>query len=272
MRPIPRIGQVGQRGRREHLDGRKRIGRPGSAAVNSPSCERDQDQPWPELVSVGRSGREEPGKIGGVELDPAQVIRLEVGGGIARLGADDVPRVDADNIARPVQLDIHCRGWVPATAPFAESVTCTRQAGAGAQLAAVVRSVQGRLRYRGASRPGNDNVRGACSCGHLVESSRFADCRRPRDWPRDGYQAPRAPGSRWRRGRRDIRAHGKIGRAGDHVALLRCRNRRCGRRGAVFRQAGVIHRRDIPGALLDQRRVDVRGHQVGARRPRVTHR
>jgi hypothetical protein len=47
------------------------------------------------------------GARGSVELDGREVVRLEVGRQVARLGADDLALVDADDIARPVELERH---------------------------------------------------------------------------------------------------------------------------------------------------------------------
>ncbi len=68
--------------------------------------QNDQRDPGMKPVAIGRRGREEPGKVGRVEFDSAEIIRLEVNGELAWLGADHHARIDARHIARPEHLHV----------------------------------------------------------------------------------------------------------------------------------------------------------------------
>src|SRR5688500_6038598 len=61
--------------------------------------------PRTEAVFVRRSGCIAPREILVVKLDGGQIIRLEIGDPVARLGADDGAAFDAGDVARPVQAD-----------------------------------------------------------------------------------------------------------------------------------------------------------------------
>ena len=57
------------------------------------------------VAASGPTRRVAPRKILVVELDEGEVVRLEVGDPVARLGAHDVLRIDADHVARADQLE-----------------------------------------------------------------------------------------------------------------------------------------------------------------------
>ena len=91
------------------IDHRQRIGRDRKER-EFVGLEHDQRKPRPQAIVLRRGGREEPGEVGRVEFDAAEIVRLEVDGEVARLGADDVPRIDADDVAGPEHLDRQRRG------------------------------------------------------------------------------------------------------------------------------------------------------------------
>src|SRR5262249_10051378 len=49
---------------------------------------------------VGAGGREEPGEVRAIELDCGKVVRLEIRGAWPRIHANDLVRVDADDVER----------------------------------------------------------------------------------------------------------------------------------------------------------------------------
>ena len=62
------------------------------------------------LIGTGFRWNKQPGKIRAVEFDAGkQIIRI-VGRKRARLGADDLPRIDRGDIGRSVELDVRRRG------------------------------------------------------------------------------------------------------------------------------------------------------------------
>src|SRR5437667_5646181 len=72
--------------------------------------QHDERQPRPQLVVLWSRRRDEPGEIRRVEFDTAQIVRLEINCEIARLSANDVPRIDSNYIARAEHLNFHRRG------------------------------------------------------------------------------------------------------------------------------------------------------------------
>ncbi len=106
VRPRPQLVGRRQRRRRSDRDRRQRParnGRFGELAL----LQHDEREPRlePPGRGVGRVGRVPPRKVLVVELDRGEVVRLEVRDPVARLGAQDRPRVDTDHVAGPVQGD-----------------------------------------------------------------------------------------------------------------------------------------------------------------------
>ena len=106
--PVPGVVERLQRAHVLHVDGGQRVGRHARRGVLA-RLEHDQRDERAEPAAVRERGGEQPGKVGVVELDAGQVVRLEVHGLVARLGPDDVPGIDADDVAGPVQVDGHLR-------------------------------------------------------------------------------------------------------------------------------------------------------------------
>ena len=108
VRPVPRVIERLQRGHDLNVDRRQRVRRHARRGELA-GLENDQRDERPQPVAIGPRWREQPGEIRVVELDPGQVVRLEIHGLIARLGPDDVPRIDADHVARAIQVHGHLR-------------------------------------------------------------------------------------------------------------------------------------------------------------------
>ena len=103
MRPVPRVGERLQGRECGDVDGRDRARRAWHLGVLS-GGERDQHQPGPDPVPGDGRRREQPGEVGFVELDRGQVVRLEVRRVLPRLGAYDVPGVEAEHVTWPIGL------------------------------------------------------------------------------------------------------------------------------------------------------------------------
>ena len=70
-----------------------------------PVAHDDEDEPRPQVAGARHSGRrEEPRQLGLVEVDRRQVVRLDVRRAWARDRAHDHGRVEADHVARAVEL------------------------------------------------------------------------------------------------------------------------------------------------------------------------
>ena len=67
--------------------------------------EDDEGQPRQQPPVRGRHRRVAPRKVGRVELDRREVVRLDVGRARGRVGADDLVGVEPDDVGGPVELD-----------------------------------------------------------------------------------------------------------------------------------------------------------------------
>ena len=71
------------------------------------AVDHHQHQPGAQMIARSAiAGRQQPGKIRRVEIDDRQIIRLEVGDVGLGVGAHHQARVDADDVARPVQAQV----------------------------------------------------------------------------------------------------------------------------------------------------------------------
>ena len=102
--PVPGLGEVGKNVDARNLDGGEHAGR-RRHRFELVRLQGDQGDPGPQAVALGRGGGEEPGQVRRIELDAAEVVGLEVGGEVARLGADDVLENDAGDVAGAGDLD-----------------------------------------------------------------------------------------------------------------------------------------------------------------------
>ncbi len=110
MGPRPRVGQVGQVACVVHGD--RRQGFPFRRARVLVIGEHHENQPWPHSRRraahvLGRRHREQPGEVGVVELHAGEVVGLECLCAVFGIAPDDVAGIDADHVARAVQLDLH---------------------------------------------------------------------------------------------------------------------------------------------------------------------
>ena len=116
VRPRPRLGEVGQLGRRARRAAAAAAR--GSSAATTSSLGRTTTS-----TSHGRSrpfvpaaaGVKSHGKSGDVELDAGEVVRLEVGRACERVGAEDGARVDPDDVAGAVDAQRHVDARVSLT-------------------------------------------------------------------------------------------------------------------------------------------------------------
>ena len=124
MRPQPGLVQIRQldrgvgavlsaidgSGRPPIRTGRRRLG----------ALDHDQHQPGPQVIgAVGVRRREQPGKVGRVEIDDRQVVRLEVRDVGLRIGADHQPGVDSDDVGGTVERrNRRCRTRPSRQSPF----------------------------------------------------------------------------------------------------------------------------------------------------------
>ena len=111
-RPTTRRGRAARvrrppRARRMH---RQRAPGLDARRVDQRQVDDDQHAPRAEpVVRAARRRREQPREVGRVELDEWEVVGLDVGAAGTRIGADDEARVDADDVARPVQRQVEAR-------------------------------------------------------------------------------------------------------------------------------------------------------------------
>ena len=108
--PRPRLGQVGQLAawdrrpadlqHRQHLAGADR-----DAVLHG---DDDEHAPGSQLVGgeVGGGGREQPRQRRLAELEVGEVVRLEVRRAGGRLGAHDLARINSQDVARAMHLDL----------------------------------------------------------------------------------------------------------------------------------------------------------------------
>ncbi len=111
VRPVPRVTEGLQRRHRLNVDHRERVGH-DIRRGELPVLQRDEGDEGPQPVGVGQRRGEQPREVGVVELDAREVVRFEVHRPVAGLGPDHMPGIDADHVARPVQVDgeLRCGG------------------------------------------------------------------------------------------------------------------------------------------------------------------
>ena len=68
----------------------------------------DQRNPGQQLQALGGRWSVAPAEVFVVEIACRQVIRFEVRDELARLGADNDARIDANDVTRPIEFDRLC--------------------------------------------------------------------------------------------------------------------------------------------------------------------
>jgi len=105
VRPRPRLGQVRQLVVRVGRGQAQPRQRPARIDIELRDLPRDHNQRQPRAdPGAVRLGAEQPRQLRGVELHQGEVVRLEVAGARRRLPADDLPTVEAHDVAGPVQV------------------------------------------------------------------------------------------------------------------------------------------------------------------------
>ena len=111
VRPQPRFGEIGQLGRgllRGERNGRQRTPRLQHRRTHQCAFHHDERKPRPQMVVGVRLRRcEQPREIGRIEVDDREIVGLEVGDVRLGIGADHEPRIDADDVGRPVEREVH---------------------------------------------------------------------------------------------------------------------------------------------------------------------
>ena len=98
--------------RQHRAGGGRRVGELDAVA---PLLDADQHQPRPQRVGRGcGGGGQQPGQLGGGQLDIGEVVRLAVGAAGRRLAADDLVGCDAGDVAGPEQRERAVRGHAAA--------------------------------------------------------------------------------------------------------------------------------------------------------------
>ena len=138
----------------------------------------DEAQPRPQLTArVGVRRREQPWKVGPIEFDAGQEVRLEVAAVGQRLHAHDLPRIDADDVRRPAQPNRyrHPRRAVDRQRGRQVGDTALRE-----------QRVRGRDRRRGALAHPRQEAQVGSRISHSVTgpSLRARAAARPARWPR----------------------------------------------------------------------------------------
>jgi hypothetical protein len=106
VRPGPQLGSRRKDARVVNRD--ERLRPPGDVLCVGEFVlfQDDERDPRQELEALRRRGRVAPREILVVEVDGREVVRLEVGDPLTRLGAHDRKRVDASDVARAVKLNV----------------------------------------------------------------------------------------------------------------------------------------------------------------------
>src|SRR5689334_6707475 len=129
------------------------------------------------MVSVGRRGSEQPGQIGRIKFNAAKIVWFVVDGKVARLSADDMPRINADDIPRPEHLHLHGRGlYCSGSAAFLDvKRELHTQAGPPGQGSVVVRVAD--AGSDAAPRPAQEVIAAKGRITHAVTSCTGRICR-----------------------------------------------------------------------------------------------
>ncbi len=133
------------------------------------------------MLAVRSRGHEEPGEVRLIELDAGEVVRLEVGSAMSRLGLDDLGSVEPDHVAVAVQLDSHAGGLRGGGCPILRRHNIHARVDFGADVRGLGWIVRGRDGKRDSlSDPGNEVVVAEYGVAHQATSScRGMTCRRP---------------------------------------------------------------------------------------------
>ena len=114
MRPQRRFREVGQL--RLHLrcgqaDRRQRPAGAQRGRRDLRALDDDEHEPRAQMAGgVGARRREQPRKVGRIEVDDREVVGLEVGDVRPRVGAHDQALIDADHVGRAVEREVDVAG------------------------------------------------------------------------------------------------------------------------------------------------------------------